>query len=452
MVTAKKVSSAASRGVAGGLCLASLFVLASCAEPAADNLLFVSFDTTRADRLSSYGYARTTSPAVDSLATRGARFTRAYSHVPSTMPAHGTMFTGLLPPEHGVRCNGKYRLSPARTTLAEILAGKGFDTGAILGAFPLDSRFGLDQGFATYDDDFASSAVTAKRRRGRMDDPGFWIGHDFVDFERGADEVTERALAWLAARPTRTKRWFLFVHYFDAHWPYEPPEAFATAHDSAYDAEIAHADYELGRLLDRVDQMPGRTLVVFTADHGEGLGDHGEALHNRFLYDATLRVPLVMALDGAISRGRVLDDPVGHVDLFPTLLELLGLRASVDVTGRSLTPLLTGREHAPGAVYAETLIPSLERPLGIEVRARIEGRWKLIRTDTVGGETRMELYDLVADPHETTDLSRAHPDVTRDLARRLDDDMQRLERAGPHPDPLAVDEGTELRLKSLGYL
>jgi arylsulfatase A-like enzyme len=182
------------------LCLVSLVTLAACAKPAADNVLFVSFDTTRADRLSAYGYARTTSPAVDSLAAGGARFTRAYSHVPSTMPAHGTMFTGLLPPEHGVRCNGKYRLSASRTTLAEILAGKGFDTGAILGAFPLDSRFGLDQGFATYDDDFASSAVTAKRRRGRMDDPGFWIGHEFVDFERGADEVTERALAWLDER------------------------------------------------------------------------------------------------------------------------------------------------------------------------------------------------------------------------------------------------------------
>jgi arylsulfatase A-like enzyme len=370
------------------------------------------------------------------------------------MPAHGTMFTGLLPPEHGVRCNGKYRLSSTRTTLAEILTGKGFDTGAILGAFPLDSRFGLDQGFATYDDDFASSAVTAKRRRGRMDDPGFWIGHDFVDFERGADEVTERALAWLAerAKGAESKRWFLFVHYFDVHWPYEPPEAFAAAHDSAYDAEIAYADYELGRLLDRVEAMPGRTLVVFTADHGEGLGEHGEALHNRYLYDSTLRVPLVMTLEGAIPPGRVIDDPVGHVDLFPTLLELLGVRTSVAVTSRSLTSLFAGRERDPGAVYAETLVPALERPLGIEVRAWIEGKWKLIRTDTIGAETRLELYDLVADPGEAADLSRTHPDVTRDLARRLDEAMQRLERGAPHPEPLAVDEGTELRLKSLGYL
>ncbi len=423
--------------------------LVACAEPSADNLLFVSFDTTRADRLSSYVYARTTSPAVDSLAKRGVRFARAYTHVPSTLPAHSTMFTGLLPSEHGVRCNGKFRLPAERTTLAEILAGRGFETGAILGAFPLDSRFGLDQGFATYDDDFASSAMTAERRKGRMDDPGFWIGHDFVDFERGADEVSERALSWLAGRE---KRWFLFLHYFDAHWPYEPADAVAASHDSAYDAEIAYADHQLGRVLDAVEHMPGRTLVVFTADHGEGLGEHGEALHNRYLYDSTLRVPLVIALDGEWPHGKVIENPVGHVDLTPTLLELLGVRATATMTGRSFASLLAGKFEASRLVYAETLIPTLERPLGIEVRALVVGRHKLVRTDTVGGGVALELYDLLADPAETSSLARTQSETLRDLAARLEAERARLERTAAVPEPLAVDEGTELRLKSLGYL
>jgi len=431
---------------------AALLVLAAaeigCSRPAADNLLFISFDTTRADHLSAYGYSRTTSPAIDALAKRGTLFTSAFSHVPSTLPAHSTMFTGLLPPQHGVRCNGKFRLPESRTTLAEILADAGFDTGAVVGAFPIAKRFGIAQGFSMYDDDFASSAVTAKRRKGRMDNPGFWIGHEFVDFERGADEVTDRAIAWLDGRKPR---WFLFAHYFDAHWPYEPAEGWAAMYDSPYDAEIAYADAHLGRLLDKVASMPGRTLIVFTADHGEGLGDHGEAMHNRFLYDATMRVPLVIALDGAVQPNRRVDDLVGHVDLLPTVLDLLGVRSPKGLAGRSLTPLLRGRSLSARPLYAETLVPALERPLGIEVRAWIEPPYKLIRTETLAGE-RVELYDLVTDPGELTDLSRSHERVAAEMGERLAAERDRLERSAPPPESIIVDPGTEARLKSLGYL
>lgn len=426
----------------------ALVVAAGCAKPAADNLLFISFDTTRADRLSAYGYPRITSPNVDALAKRGTLFARAYSHVPSTLPAHSTMFTGLLPPEHGVRCNGKYRLAAPRETLAEILARAGFDTGAVVGAFPMAARFGIAQGFATYDDDFASSAVTAKRRKGRMDDPGFWIGHEFVDFERGADEVTDRAIAWLDERKAR---WFLFAHYFDPHWPYEPAEGWGSMYDSPYDAEIAYADAHLGRLLDKVAAMPGRTLVVFTADHGEGLGDHGEAMHNRFLYDATMRVPLVIALDGAAKPGLRVDEGVGHVDLLPTVLELLAVRAPDGLPGRSLTPLLTGRSLPAKPLYSETLVPTLERPLGIEVRAWLELPYKLIRTSSSAGE-RIELYDVVADPAEAVDLSRSQPSLASEMVARLAAESARLEQAAPAPESIVVDPETEARLKSLGYL
>ena len=426
----------------------TLVAAAGCAKPAADNLLFISFDTTRADRLSVYGYPRVTSPNIDALAKRGALFARAYSHVPSTLPAHSTMFTGLLPPQHGVRCNGKFRLAAAHETLAEILASAGFDTAAVVGAFPIAARFGIGQGFQTYDDDFASSAVTAKRRKGRMDDPGFWIGHEFVDFERGADEVTDRALAWLEGRKGR---WFLFAHYFDPHWPYEPAEGWGAMYDSPYDAEIAYADAHLGRLLDKVAAMPGRTLIVFTADHGEGLGDHGEAMHNRFLYDATMRVPLVIALDGAVEPGLRVDDGVGHVDLLPTVLELLAVRAPDGVVGRSLAPLLTGRALPAKPLYAETLVPALERPLGIEVRAWLEPPYKLIRTSSPAGE-RIELYDVVADPAEAVDLSRSRQSLASEMAARLEEERARIEHAAPAPESIVVDPETEARLKSLGYL
>jgi arylsulfatase A-like enzyme len=421
---------------------------AGCTRPAADNVLLISFDTTRADHLSAYGYPRVTSPSIDSLAKRGTLFTRAYSHVPSTLPSHSTMFTGLLPPQHGVRCNGKYRLPASRTTLAEILANAGFATGAVVGAFPLAARFGIAQGFATYDDDFASSALTAKRRKGRMDDPGFWIGHEFVDFERGADEVTDRAVAWLEGRKPR---WFLFAHYFDPHWPYEPADDWRPMYESPYDAEIAYADAHLGRLLDKVATMPGRTLIVFTADHGEGLGDHGEAMHNRFLYDATMRVPLVIALEGAVLPNRRVESLVGHVDLLPTVLELLGVAAPKGLAGHSLVPLLAGGTEPERPLYAETLVPALERPLGIEVRAWMETPYKLIHTETPAGD-RVELYDFVADPAELTDLSRSHEVLAAQMAARLAAERERLERSAPAPESIVVDPATEARLKSLGYL
>lgn len=426
-----------------------------CSRPAADNLLFISFDTTRADHLSAYGYPQVTSATVDSLAKRGTLFTAAYSHVPSTLPSHSTMFTGLLPPQHGVRCNGKYRLPESRTTLAEILAGAGFDTAAVVGAFPIAKRFGLAQGFGTYDDDFASSAVTAKRRKGRMDDPGFWIGHDFVDFERGADEVTDRAIAWLDGRKPR---WFLFAHYFDPHWPYEPAAGWDSTRGSPYDAEIAYADANLGRLLATVATLAGRTLVVFTADHGDGLGEHGEgmgddpdALRYRLLYDSAVRVPLVIALEGRVVPNQRVNDVVGHVDLLPTVLDLLGVPSPKGLTGRSLTPLLEGRSLPERPLYSETLVPTLERPLGIDVRAWIEARYKLIRTETPAG-ARVELYDLIADPSELDDLSRSHKGLAAEMGARLAAERNRLEGSASVSESILVDPGAEARLKSLGYL
>ncbi|HEX9730619.1 MAG TPA: sulfatase [Thermoanaerobaculia bacterium] len=435
---------------------AALGAAIGCAAPPADNLLLVVLDTTRADRLSAYGYPPPTSPALAALAARGTLFTRAYAHVPSTLPSHASLFTGLLPPAHGVRANGRFRLAAAHRTLAEILQDAGFDTAAFAGALPIDARFGLDQGFALYDGDFSGSRAELSGSRASA---GVWLGHDFRVFERPADQVTDRALAWLAER--RERPWFLFVHYFDPHRPWAAPAPWSERFADPYDAEIAFADHQLGRLLAAVDALPGRTLAVVTADHGEGLGDHGEDAHNRYLYDSTLRVPLVAALAGQARggvEGSVVDVPVAHVDVLPTVLELLGV-AGGDVAGRggrSLAAALRGAAAPePRPIYGETLEWTLGIDRGIAVRALVDGRYKLVRSDVEeddGGFSVLELYDLEADPAETANLAR-HDAPRRDrLAQALAAWTRRLEAEAYPAEGYHLDPETLEGLRSLGYL
>ena len=478
----------------------ALLALGSCRRhpkaksQAGDNLLFVSLDTTRADRLGPYGWSADTSPNLARLAEKGVLFERAYSHVPSTLPAHSSMFTGRLPVVHGVRCNGKFRLPDRERTLAEMARDAGVATGAVLGAFPLDPRFGLAQGFEFYDADFAQSAKTrarhaGRREAGRMNKPGFWIGHDFVDFERGADEVTDSAIAWLKRTAVDSQKgWFLFAHYFDAHWPYEPVSKYASRFATAYEAEIAFADEHLGRLLDFVETLPGRTLIVVTADHGEGLGDHGEMLHNRFVYDSTMHVPFIISLEGTTKSGLRRSEAVSHVDLLPTILQLTdwpreardgeeGRNDSKSLSGRSLVPLLSDntQDWPNREIYIETLVPALERTDGIEVRGIIhdgeQGGLKYIQTDYFGrGQSSaeagsgarpirrsLELYDLNGDPTELANLlvapgnDRSGIDVNG-LQERARDYFERVSRDATPPLLIDMDEGTRERLRSLGYL
>jgi arylsulfatase A-like enzyme len=466
MMTTQRKTSIASWGYAMLVAFAVMTLSACSRPPQADNILFVSFDTTRADHISAYGYDQATTPNIDRLASEGVLFERAFSHVPSTLPAHTSMFTGLLPPEHSVRCNGWLRVPAEHETLAETLGARGFKTGAVIGAFPLDNRFGLDQGFASYDARFSSGAETVAKpvREERAAPPTEatdtsqqWLTHDYVEFERSAAEVTDRSIAWLEEQVgDGDDRWFLFAHYFDPHWPYQPPPEWAALFELPYDAELAYADYHLGRLLDFVDGLPGRTLVVFTADHGEGLGDHGEDLHNRFLYNSTLHVPLIIRLEGSVDKGERVLTNVSHIDIRPTLLELLGVTRARETSGVSLVPALTGGSVAGRDIYAETLVWALEMPQGISVRSLIRGNQKWVRTDTelpaVPGR-RDELYNMGADPSEINDLALLPLSAKqRKLRTRLDRWSSRLESEAGDPEHMPLDESTRVKLKALGYL
>ena len=289
------------------------------------NVLVISIDTLRGDALGSYG-GRAATPRLDALAASGARFTFAHAHAVVTLPSHTSLFTGLYPYQHGVRDNNGYRVRTGETTLATRLKVLGFATGAFVGAFPLDQRFGLNQGFDVYDDRVPESGPTV----------------DFALPERPANEVVSAATAWIA---TQSTPWFSWVHVFDPHAPYRPPAPFDTQYAAdPYAGEVAWTDAALAPLLDQLRTLSRPTLVIVTADHGESLGEHGELTHGIFAYDATLRVPLIVAEvtpgSAASSRGRTIDAPARHVDVVPTILDALGAPPDSAMAGSSLLDVI----------------------------------------------------------------------------------------------------------------
>ncbi|MBI3860870.1 MAG: sulfatase-like hydrolase/transferase, partial [Planctomycetia bacterium] len=393
------------------------------------NLLLVTLDTTRADRLGCYGYTAAQTPALDALAAGGVTFEHAYTVAPITLPSHTTMFTGLYPAENGVVTNGRGRLDDRIPTLADVLRREGYDTGAFVASFVLNRKFGLDRGFNTYDDEFFS------------EEPA----EDALHRQRHAGSVVDAALRWLNLK--RDKPFFCWIHLYDPHAPYlSHSDLFGEKFlERPYDAEIAYVDLQMGRLVEflKTRGLESQTLVAVVGDHGEGLSEHVERTHGMTLYDDTIRVPLIFRFDGRLPAKRRVPGNVSLVDLSPTILDLLGLKDSRKATGQSLKNVLLGSEKAQRPVWGATDDPYLVNGWS-PLRSLIEGHWKYIRT------TKPELYDLSADPGERQNVLDDVPDVARAMAAR----MAEFEPQLVPRQAIAVQLSTNERraLEALGYL
>jgi arylsulfatase A-like enzyme len=302
------------------------------------NVILISIDTLRADALGCYGGEIVPTPNIDRLAANGTRFTECKAPVPLTLPSHTSMFTGTYPPYHGVRDN-EIAVPAELAFLSEILGDNGYRTAGIIGGFPLDDVFGFDQGFDYYDDDFT---------RGR--------GTSLVKSETPAEVLVPRCKKWLAENARDP--FFLFVHFYDPHKPYSPSEMYYRRYkDKPYYGEVALVDDAIGEIIGSLERygVADNTLVILTADHGEALGDHGEITHGFFVYEATQHVPLIFYCPGLIQDGRDVDGAVSIVDIFPTVLNMLGIDTPAPVQGESLVPLLYRKSKVDRPIYEETL-------------------------------------------------------------------------------------------------
>ena len=389
------------------------------------NVLLVTLDTTRADRLGCYGHRAARTPVLDGLARDGVRFERAYASAPITLPSHTTLLTGTYPPEHGVRGNREQALGPDLTVLAEIFQRKGYRTGAFLAAPVLGSRYGLARGFDTYDDDMGLLAPGRPRHR------------------RHAIEVTQSALRWLGSAPD--KSFLCWVHYFDPHAPYEFPPGEIPVVEDHYDAEIALVDRCVGDLAGWLDANGLRddTLIVAVGDHGESLGEHGYDEHCLLVYDTTLRVPLIVSQRGRFDMGAVHTGVVQLVDVMPTILECMGWSVPEQVSGISLAPALTGGDLPIRSSYGESDYP-FDAFGWSKLRCLTNEQWKYIRAP------KIELYDLRADPGELVNLASKQPAIVR----RMELALAQIEASMSTRDAAdaRVDSRTLSALQSLGYV
>jgi arylsulfatase A-like enzyme/tetratricopeptide (TPR) repeat protein len=400
------------------------------------NVLLISLDTTRADHLPAYGYAGVRTPNLDGLASRAVLFEQCSTPSPLTLPAHSSILTGTYPTFHGVRVNGNTALAEEQETLAEVMAQNGYATAAFIGAFVLDGRWGLDQGFTLYDDKF-------DLRKYKQLDLGL--------VQRPANEIVDAALAWLEKE--KNAPFFAWVHLYDPHLPYEPPEPYRTEYARGgfglYDGEIAFMDAEIGRLLRWLETngLDGRTSVVVVGDHGEALGDHGELAHGYFIYDSTVRVPFLLTTPVKRLNGARVKSQVSLVDVFPTVLDVAGLGAPARVQGRTVLPLAFDprRTEDERPAYSESMTPSLLYGWSPLFALRTSGH-KLIDAP------RPELFDLAADPGEFVDIQNRQPRVALDLKRRLDALMVETGRDAPAPRSANLDKETVERLAALGYI
>ena len=395
------------------------------------NVLLITLDTTRADHLSCYNPGKAKTPNLDALAARGVRFLHATAQVPLTLPSHACIMTGAYPTVHGLRDMGGFVLDKSHPTIASLAQAAAFETAAFVGSRAVAHRFGLAHGFDVYDDDMGPQTEEGKL-------PGVFA-------ERRASVVTDHALEWLKQNSRR--KFFVWAHYYDPHEPYDPPEPFRHEYaTSLYEGEIAYMDEQVGRLLAGLDQLgiTSRTLVIAIGDHGESLGEHGEATHGVFLYDATLHVPLLMA-GPEVPRGKVIAEQVRSIDIHPTIMEFLQVRPSTEAQGVSLWPLLEhGTPVRSDYSYGETLYPRTYMGWS-ELRAMRTDGWKFILAP------HPELYDLAHDPGETHNLIGNHPAEADQLQKQVwmvAGVQGRSEKVATAP----LDEQTRQELASLGYV
>jgi arylsulfatase A-like enzyme/Flp pilus assembly protein TadD len=406
------------------------------------NVILITIDTLRADHVGAYGSPLGLTPTLDRLAKEGLRAPTMYAHVPLTLPSHADIMTGAYPFTTGVRDNGSFSLDPARATLAAVLKGAGYRTGAFVGAFVLDARFGLNHGFDVYDDRMVAA------------------GGGLEVVQRTAEQVLSPAADWIlnsaglstlnpqpSTNPSSLtpQPFFCWVHLYDPHEPYTPPEPYRSRFaGDPYSGEIAYADAAVGAFLDRLKaaSLLDRTLVVATSDHGESLGEHGERTHGLFAYNATLRVPFVMWAPSSIRAGLV---PVTArlVDVMPTILDLVGVKAPANLDGASLRPYVSGEQSPVNpSSYFEALNANLTRNWA-PLKGVVVDHMKLIDLPIP------ELYDLSTDPGEMTSIYGAHPERARPLESVLD---RLASRAAPAAPAASLDADAEARLRSLGYV
>ena len=405
-------------------------------KPSELNVLLFTLDTTRADHIGCYGYPQIQTPNIDALAAEGILFQNATAQCPLTLPSHSSMFTGSYPFFHGVRDNGGFYLEQDSVTLAEVLHQAGWSTSAFIGAFVLDSRWGIDQGFEYYYDNFDF----AKYKK---------ISLDSVQREGG--EVIKAFFEWF--EKDTPDKFFSWIHLYDPHTPYEPPEPYKTQYEGReyglYDGEIAYADSLVGRVLEslREKKLLEKTVVIVVGDHGESLGEHHETAHGFFIYDATVAVPLIIRIPSAELRGKTIASQVRNIDLMPTVCELLGLPTPGDVQGKSLLSLVAGQKTEPDReAYSESYYPRYHYGWS-ELKSIRTARYKFIQAP------RPELYDLSLDPREKDNIFGRESSLAQRFVRNLEKLEKRLSKKGiEEKGPQQLDDDSREKLMALGYI
>jgi len=413
------------------------FVLGASATPP-PNVVLITIDTVRADRVGCYGYAKAHTPTLDALAREGVMFRNVVTSVPLTLPSHCSIMTGTYPTLHGVRDNLGYKLEESLPTLATLLRQHGYATAAFVGADVLDPARGLSRGFDVY-------SCPLRRKMGRENPLVF----NLQELQRPAEEVIADALRWMAARPVHaTQPFFVWIHLYDPHIPYDPPPRFRAMLHDPYDGEIAYADESLGKFFTYLKQQTlyDNTLIVAASDHGESFGEHGEYTHGYYIYDTTLLVPFILKPPHGASVGpRREQTMVRTIDIAPTLLQFVGMSAPSTMQGRGLLSLVIGKESSPptGAAYAETFYP--EEFGWSALRTLRTPRYKYIDAP------KPELYDLSRDPQEMHNLYSTQHATALELKSQMDSLLAKVTPKEPPPRGPVSPADVEA-LASLGYV